>query len=243
MEKTQANKLLKVLIEEKKAGLKGGIYHKTQVIFAYNSNHIEGSTLTEEQTRYIYETNTLGMQDSAINVDDIIETANHFRCFDYILDNVSAPLSEELIKQLHFILKTATSDSRKDWFNVGEYKKLPNEVGGKETTSPKNVQKELQKLLENYNKKPQKTFEDIVEFHQAFESIHPFQDGNGRVGRLVAFKECLANDIVPFVITEHLRYYYYRGLKEWENEKGFLIDTCLSGQDYYKKFVEYFLTD
>ena len=234
------NPLLNVLKEQKDMKLKGGIYHKTQIELTYNSNHIEGSKLTEDQTRFIFETNTIGVTNETINIDDVIETSNHFKCIDYIIDNAKKPLTEALIKELHFILKTGTSDSRKDWFNVGAYKKLPNEVGGQETCKPENVASEMKTLLEKYNIKQNKSLEDIVEFHQKFEKIHPFQDGNGRVGRLIMFKECLANNIVPFIIDEDLKFYYYRGLREWNNEHGFLIDTCLSAQDKYKQWLEYF---
>ena len=232
--------LLKILKEQKEIKLNGGIYHKTQIELTYNSNHIEGSTLTHDQTRYIFETNTIGIQNSAVNVDDIVETANHFKCFDYILDNAKKPLSESMIKELHFILKNGTSDSRKEWFNVGNYKKLPNEVGGQETCQPEMVKEKMKKLLANYNVIKEKTFEQILDFHKNFESIHPFQDGNGRVGRLLMFKECLANNIVPFIIDEEHKLFYYRGLKEWDNEKGYLIDTCLSCQDKYKLWLDYF---
>lgn len=232
--------LLNVLREQKQMRLSGGIYHKTQIELTYNSNHIEGSTLTHAQTRYIFETNTIGVQDSAVNVDDVVETANHFKCVDYIIDNALNPISEAMIKKLHFILKNGTSDSRKDWFNVGDYKKLPNEVGGETTCSPEDVRVEIKSLLSNYNAIKQKSLEQILQFHKEFESIHPFQDGNGRVGRLLMFKECLANNIVPFIIDEAHKLYYYRGLKEWNNEKGYLIDTCLSCQDKYKTWLDYF---
>lgn len=234
------NKLLNVLKEQKDSGLRGGIYHKTQIEFTYNSNHIEGSTLTHEQTRYIFETNTIGAENSAFNVDDVVETANHFKCVDYIIDNAKKPLSESMIKELHFILKNGTSDSRKNWFNVGEYKKLPNEVGGNETCPPENVKTEMKKLLSAYNGGERKTLDEILEFHKKFESIHPFQDGNGRIGRLIMFKECLMNDVVPFIIDEEHKWYYYRGLKEWDKEKGYLTDTCLSCQDKYKEWLMYF---
>jgi len=237
------NLLLNILREQKEMSLKGGIYHKTQIELTYNSNHIEGSKLSEDQTRYIFETNTVGISNESISVDDVIETSNHFKCFDYILDNANKPLTESLIKQLHLILKSGTSDSRKSWFNVGEYKKVPNEVGGKDTTLPENVKTEMSILLKTYNDKEQKSFQDIIDFHKKFESIHPFQDGNGRVGRLIIFKECLANNIVPFIIDDSLKFYYYRGLKEWENERGFLIDTCLTAQDRYKKILDYFKID
>lgn len=234
------NLLLNVLKEEKDMRLKGGIYNKIQVELAFNSNHIEGSTLTHEQTRFIFETNTIGISDNNVNVDDIIETTNHFKCVDFIIDNAKKTLNEDIIKMLHFILKSGTTDSNKQWFNVGDYKKLANEVGGMDTTNPKLVKNEIQKLLSYYNNKTNKTIEDIIEFHQKFESIHPFQDGNGRVGRLIMFKECLNNNIVPFIIDEAHKYYYYRGLKEWNNEKGFLIDTCLSCQDKFLTYLNYF---
>lgn len=233
------NFLLNILKEEKDMKLKGGIYHKTQIALTYNSNHIEGSTLTEDQTRMIFETNTIGEANS-INVDDIVETNNHFKCFDMIIDNAKKPLTEKLIKELHYKLKSGTSDDRISWFNVGEYKKLPNEVGGNETCPPNKVASEVKKLLTKYNSIEKKTIEDIIEFHKDFESIHPFQDGNGRVGRLIMFKECLANNIVPFIIEDEFKFYYYRGLKEWKYERGYLIDTCLAAQDKYKKWLEYF---
>ena len=235
-----SNVLLNVLKEQKDVKLSGGIYHKTQIELTYNSNHIEGSTLTHDQTRYIFETNTIGIEKGVINVDDVVETANHFKCVDYIIDNALKPLSESIIKELHFILKNGTSDSRKNWFNVGEYKKLPNEVGGEQTCKPENVKKEMKKLLATYNDIQPKSFEQVLEFHKNFESIHPFQDGNGRIGRLIMFKECLANNIVPFIIDEEHKLFYYRGLKEWDNERGYLIDMCLSCQDKYKLWLDYF---
>ncbi len=236
----KASPLLKALREQKDAKIKGGIYHRTQIDLTYNSNHIEGSRLTHDQTRYIFETNTIGVTDESINVDDIIETTNHFRCIDMIIDRCEERLSEAFIKELHLVLKTGTSDSKKSWFKVGDYKRFPNEVGGNETCAPENVHKEIKRLLTEYNAKKQKTFEDILDFHQRFESIHPFQDGNGRVGRLVMFKECLANGFVPFIITEELKMYYYRGLGEWKNLKGYLTDTCLAAQDHYKALLDYF---
>lgn len=220
--------------------MKGGIYHRTQIDLTYNSNHIEGSKLTHDQTRYIFETNTIGVEGESIRVDDIIETVNHFRCIDLIIDRAEENLTESLIKELHGILKSGTSDSRKDWFAVGDYKRLPNEVGGIDTTTPENVQKEMKVLLAGYNSKKVKSLEDIIELHQRFESIHPFQDGNGRVGRLIMFKECLANGHVPFIITEDLKFFYYRGLKEWNNVRGYLIDTCLTAQDNFKALLDYF---
>lgn len=237
------NALLKCLIEQQEVKLKSGIYHKTQVELAYNSNHIEGSKLTEEQTRFIFETNTVGVTDRAINVDDVIESTNHFRCFDYIVANAKKPLTEAMIKKMHQMLKSGTSQERKDWFKVGDYKKLPNEIGGQHTTPPENVQEEMRALLGEYNLKKGKTIEDVIDFHQRFEKIHPFQDGNGRVGRLIMFKECLASNIVPFIITDDLKMYYYRGLREWENERGFLLDTCLTAQDRYKAKLDYFKID
>lgn len=234
-----SNTLLDILKAEKKAKLHGGIYHRVQVDLTYNSNHIEGSRLTHDQTRYIYETNTIGIVDEAVRVDDIIETTNHFRCIDFIIDKANASLSETVIKQLHYLLKSGTSDSRKDWFAVGEYKKLPNEVGGMDTTMPEDVSKEIKSLLTWYNALENVTFEDIIEFHVRFEKIHPFQDGNGRVGRLIMFKECLKNNIVPFIIDENHKLFYYRGLKEWTRERGYLVDTCLSAQDIFKTRLDY----
>ncbi len=234
------NPLLYMLKEQKNSKLKGGIYHKTQILLTYNSNHIEGSKLSEEQTRYIFETNTLGKTNEDINIDDIIETSNHFKCIDYIIDNAENKITENMIKKLHYMLKNGTSDSNKDWFNVGEYKKLPNEVGGKTTCLPEKVHEEMSKLLDNYNKLENKQLNDIIEFHYKFETTHPFQDGNGRIGRLIMFKECLANNIVPFIINDELKLFYYRGLSEWNNEKGYLIDTILAAQNYYKKYLDYF---
>ena len=232
--------LLVVLRQEKGARLKGGIYHKTQIDLTYNSNHIEGSRLTHDQTRYIFETNTIGVVGESIRVDDIIETTNHFRCIDLIIDRAEERLTENLIKELHLILKSGTSDSRKDWFTVGDYKRLPNEVGGCETTAPEDVHREIKALLKEYNSKKRKSFDDIIDLHQRFEAIHPFQDGNGRVGRLVMFKECLANGYVPFIITDELKMFYYRGLREWPHIKEYLRDTCLTAQDNYKSVLDYF---
>lgn len=232
--------LLERLRAEKKASVKGGIYHKIQIELTYNSNHIEGSKLTHDQTRYIFETNTIGAENDALNVDDIIETANHFKCIDMVIDNATYRLTEKFIKELHFTLKSGTSDSRKDWFNVGEYKKLPNEVGGKETAKPEDTANKIKTILKDYNQKDEHTLEEIIDFHYRFEIIHPFQDGNGRVGRLIMFKECLKNNIVPFIIDEDLKMFYYRGLSEWNNEKGYLMDTCLSAQDKFKKYLDYF---
>ena len=232
--------LLDVLKEQKVSKYSGGIYHKTQINLTYNSNHIEGSCLSHDQTRYIFETNTIGLENEVLNVDDILETANHFRCIDMIIDHAKDVLSEKFIKELHFVLKNGTSDSRKEWFVVGDYKKIPNEVGGMNTTLPEEVAQRMKELLKEYNDKKEKSFEDILDFHVKFERIHPFQDGNGRVGRLILFKECLKYNIVPFIIDDHLKMFYYRGLKEWDYEKGYLIDTCLSAQDKYKADLDYF---
>jgi len=232
--------LLEVLQEEKMSRVSGGIYHKVQIELTYNSNHIEGSRLTHDQTRYIFETNTIGVQNGAINVDDLVETANHFQCIDYVLETAKKPISETMIKELHRILKNGTSDSRKVWFAVGDYKKFPNEVGGEKTVAPEDVESKIKKLISEYNAKKEKTLDDMLDFHYRFERIHPFQDGNGRVGRLILFKECLKNDIVPFVLDEELKPFYYRGLKEWENERGYLRDTCLAAQDKFKVWLDYF---
>lgn len=232
--------LLDRLREEKNSHTKGGIYHKIQIDLTYNSNHIEGSRLTHDQTRYIYETNTVGMEKGAVNVDDIVETANHFRCIDMVIESACRELNEKFIKELHRTLKGGTSDSRKDWFAVGDYKKIPNEVGGRETTLPEHVSEEMHALLDDYNSTKTKTLEEIIAFHVAFETIHPFQDGNGRVGRLILFKECLRNNIVPFIIDDEMKMFYYRGLHEWRNEKGYLIETCLAAQDKFKAMLDYF---
>lgn len=232
--------LLDVLRFEKKSAVKGGIYHKIQIELTYNSNHIEGSKLTHDQTRYIYETNTIGVDNDIVNVDDIVETMNHFRCIDMVIENAPYQLSEAFIKSLHYTLKNGTSDSRKDWFVVGDYKKLPNEVGGRITAEPEEVAEKMHKMLESYNAVKEKTIEEIIAFHYEFESIHPFQDGNGRVGRLILFKECLRNQITPFIIDEKHKLFYYRGLHEWKNQKGYLIDTCLSAQDTFKAYLDYF---
>lgn len=232
--------LLAMLREQKTARLKGGIYHRTQIDLTYNSNHIEGSRLTHDQTRYIFETNTIGIADAAVNVDDIVETANHFRCIDYIIDHAEEPVTESLVKQLHLLLKTGTSDSRKDWFAVGDYKRLANEVGGLETCPPKEVHQQMKALIHTYHRNKRKSLKDILDFHVRFEQIHPFQDGNGRIGRLLMFKECLANGIVPFIITDELKMFYYRGLREWGRVDGFLMDTCLTAQDQYKVLLDYF---
>ena len=238
--KDQSLTLLDILQEEKRSQYSGGIYHKTQIDLTYNSNHIEGSRLTHDQTRYIFETNTIGVQDEALNIDDVIETVNHFRCIDLMIDRANEVLSEKFIKELHFTLKSGTSDSRKEWFAVRNYKKLPNEVGGMETTLPEEVADKMKNLLIEYRNKKEKTFDDILDFHVKFECIHPFQDGNGRVGRLIMFKECLKYNIVPFIIDESLKMYYYRGLKEWNKERGYLRDTCLTAQNQYKRYLDYF---
>ncbi len=237
------NILLNHLKEQKDMKLKGGIYHRTQIDFTFNSNRIEGSQLTQEQTRFIFETNTIGSSKESINVDDIIETSNHFRCIDLIIEKAKNKLTEGYIKELHFLLKSGTSDSRKDWFNVGNYKKLPNEVGGNETIPPNKVAAKIKELLFNYHSIEKKTFNDIIAFHHEFEIIHPFQDGNGRVGRLIMFKECLANNIVPFIINEELKLFYYRGLQEWNLVPEYLLETCLTAQDNYKTILNYFEID
>lgn len=231
--------LLEVLKAEKNARLHGGIYHKIQIELTYNSNHIEGSMLSHEQTRYIFETNTIGMND-IIKVDDIVETSNHFKCIDMVIDNAACILKENFIKQLHTVLKSGTSDSRKDWFVVGGYKKMPNEVGGQETCVPEQVSSKMKRLLSQYSTKKEHTFDELLDFHYQFESIHPFQDGNGRVGRLLLFKECLRNNIVPFIIDDKMKMFYYRGLHEWQSEKGYLRDTCLAAQDKFKQYLDYF---
>lgn len=232
--------LLEVLQAEKASRLSGGIYHKVQIDFTYNSNHMEGSRLTHDQTRYIFETNTIGVHETTLNVDDIVETANHFRCIDLIIDRAGSLINEALIKQLHAMLKNGTSDSRKDWFVVGDYKKLPNEVGGKVTALPKEVPAKMKELVAAYNAKKERTFDELLDFHYRFECLHPFQDGNGRIGRLLLFKECLRYNIVPFIIDEESKLFYYRGLKEWQNERGFLRDTCLAAQDKFKTYLDYF---
>lgn len=232
--------LLARLRLEKDAGIPGGIYHKVQIELTYNSNHIEGSRLTHDQTRYIFETNTIGISDETIKVDDIVETANHFKCIDQVIDMANFMLSESFVKQLHLLLKSGTSDSRKSWFAVGDYKRFENEVGGKETTKPSDVPKAMKKLLKEYNANKHKSLKEIIDFHYKFENIHPFQDGNGRVGRLIMFKECLRNGITPFIISDDIKQYYYRGLNEWKNEPGYLMDTCLTAQDRFKAYLDYF---
>lgn len=232
--------LLDILREQKEGKYSGGIYHRTQIDLTYNSNHMEGSRLTRNQTRYIFETNTVGVENEVLNVDDVIETVNHFHCIDLVIDHADDILSEKFIKKLHLTLKNGTSDSRKDWFAVGEYKKIPNEVGGMDTALPEEVADKMKTLLKEYNVIKEKTLEDILDFHVKFERIHPFQDGNGRVGRLIMFKECLKHNIVPFIIEDNQKLFYYRGLKEWDNEKGYLTDTCLTAQDKYKAYLNYF---
>src|SRR5574344_1956204 len=232
--------LLKSLREQKQMKLKGGIYHRIQIDLTYNSNHIEGSKLTKEQTRFIFETNTIGVTDDAVNVDDIIETTNHFRCIDYIIDHETNELTEAFIKQLHYLLKSSTSDAAKDWFAVGDYKRLPNEVGGTQTCPPEKVHSQLKELLSSYKSQKEPSFEDLLDLHVCFERIHPFQDGNGRVGRLILFKECLKHSVVPFIITEELKMFYYRGLHQWGKINGYLTDTCLSSQDNFKELMAYF---
>ena len=234
------NNLLAFLKREKESSLKGGVYHKIQIDLTYNSNHIEGSRLSHDQTRFIFETKTLGITDDAVKVDDIVETVNHFRCIDLAIEGANTKLSESFIKQLHYILKTGTTDAMKSWFKVGDYKMIENEVGGSETVRSEDVATEMKALLADYNSKSEITFDDILNFHVRFESIHPFQDGNGRVGRLIMFKECLKHNIVPFIITEELKMFYNRGIKEWKNERGYLRDTCLTGQDAMKISLDYF---
>ena len=241
-EKENKNYLLERLREEKKHGIKGGIYHKLQIDLTYNSNHMEGSELTHDQTRYIFETRTIGIDNAkeSVKVDDIVETINHFSMIDRVIDFANYELSETFIKELHKILKTGTSDSRLSWFAVGNYKRRANAVGDIETTAPRLVPQEMKKLVDDYNKKGTHTLEEIIEFHVKFERIHPFQEGNGRVGRMIAFKECLKNNIVPFIILDSKKMFYYRGLKNWNKEHGWLIDTCLDGQDTVKSYLDYF---
>jgi Fic family protein len=235
----QKSPLLIAMTEQMEMRMKGGIYHKTQIDLTYNSNNIEGSRLSHEQTRYIFETNTIGVTQEAVNVNDIVETVNHFRCIDLVIEHATDELSVDFIKELHKVLKTGTSDSRKDWFAIGDYKRLPNEVGGEETCPPEQVAERMEEMLADYlNSKRQ--FEDILDLHVRFERIHPFQDGNGRVGRLIMFKECLCSGIVPFIITDELKMFYYRGLSEWGHVNGYLTDTCLTAQDQYKTSLDYF---
>lgn len=232
--------LSEILSAEMKAKLSGGIYHKVQIELTYNSNHIEGSQLTHDQTRFIFETNTIGFGDGAVRVDDIVETANHFKCVDLIIENAHRPITETFIKELHRTLKNGTTDARQAWFAVGEYKKLPNTVGDMFTASPDEVKGRMKELLLAYNSAKEKTFDDLLDFHYRFECIHPFQDGNGRIGRLLLFQECLKYNIVPFIIDERLKLFYYRGLKEWPNERGYLRDTCLAAQDKFKAYLDDF---
>lgn len=238
--KNEPETLLDVLRIEKASGTKGGIYHKVQIELTYNSNHMEGSRLTHDQTRYIYETNTIGVEAGTVNVDDIVETANHFKCIDLIIENAKKSITETFIKELHRTLKSGTTDARQDWFAVGDYKRLPNTVGDMFTAQPEEVVEKMKELLFEYNAKKEKTFDDLLDFHYKFECIHPFQDGNGRIGRLLLFKECLKYNIVPFIIDEELKLFYYRGLKEWQSERGYLRDTCLMAQDKFKLYLDYF---
>lgn len=235
-----ANTLLNILKAEQSSKQHGSIYHKIQIDLTYNSNHIEGSQLTHDQTRYIFETNTIGMEDNTVKVDDIVETANHFKCIDMIIENANYKPSEHFLKELHGVLKNGTSDSRKAWFAVGDYKRQPNEVGVHATTSPEQVAAKMKTLLSKYNRKNKHTFEELLDFHYQFESIHPFQDGNGRIGRLILFKECLRNNIVPFIITDKIKMFYYKGLNEWPKNHERLIDTCLAAQDQMKAVLDYF---
>lgn len=238
--KNRPQTLLEILQLEKKCKLSGGIYHQIQIDFTYHSNHMEGSCLSHEQTRFIFETNTIDVEGKVVKVDDIIETINHFRCIDMIIDQANKPITETFIKELHQILKQGTNDARFDWFAIGEYKKVPNIVGNMETTPPKEVPIQMKKLLVEYQNKKDKTLDDLLDFHVRFEQIHPFQDGNGRVGRLLLFKECLKYKIVPFIINDKRKLYYYRGLKNWHDERGYLSDTCLDAQDEFKKHLDYF---
>ena len=233
------NPVLQVLRDEKKAGISGGLYHELQIRMTYNSNHMEGSRLTEDQTRMIFETRTIDT-DEGIPVDDILETVHHFRAVDYVIDVAEDELTEEMIKHLHYLLKHDTRDAALPWFAVGDYKKRANVVGGRETTKPKDVTARMRDLIAEYNAKPEITFEDIVAFHVRFEQIHPFQDGNGRVGRLIAFKECLHHGIVPFIIEDRKKAFYYRGLAQWNQERGYLLDTCLDGQDVFTRLLDTF---
>lgn len=237
---TEHSPLLVALREQMESKMRGGIYHRTQIDLTYNSNHIEGSRLSKEQTRYIYETNTIGITDEAVSVDDIIETTNHFRCIDFVIEHAEEPLTEEMIKRLHALLKAGTSDADRPWFAVGEYKRLPNEVGGKETAAPEDVPAAMRALLQEYTGKRRVSLEEILDFHYRMEMTHPFQDGNGRIGRLIIFKGCLAHHIVPFIITEELKMYYHRGLDRWEEVRGYLLDTCLTAQDRYRAILDYF---
>ena len=238
-----AKKIKNALIRQKENNLSGNLYYKTQIDFAYNTNHIEGSTITPDETESIYETGTiLTSEDKVIVIKDITETKNHFTLFKYMLDTINEPLSEDMIKKYHFILKNGTvDDSDREWFNVGEYKKLKNFVGNIETSLPSDVPLDMKNLISWYNDIKNKTILDIIEFHVRFEKIHPFQDGNGRVGRMIMFRECLYNNIVPFYIEDRNKSFYIRGLKEYQNnnEKNYLIDTCLNSQDNYEKMAIY----
>lgn len=234
------NSLLEALLAEKRAKLSGGIYHKVQIELTYNSNHIEGSRLTHDQTRHIFETNTIGLDGGTVRVDDIVETVNHFKSVDMVIEGAKRPITQTFIKQLHRTLKSGTTDARKDWFAAGEYKRLPNTVGDMFTAQPEEVEGKMKGLLSEYNDSGEKSFDDLLDFHYKFECIHPFQDGNGRIGRLLLFKECLKHDIVPFIIDEELKLFYYRGLKEWTNERGYLRDTCLMAQDKFRLYLDYF---
>ena len=238
---TAAPRTLKAVLRDEKAhAITGGIYHKIQIEFTYNSNHMEGSRLTHDETRYIYETNTIGIENKQFNVDDIVETVNHFRCIDYIIENSDKTITEKMLKELHLLLKTGTSDSRQSWFAVGDYKKLPNEVSDLKTTSPEDVHDKIKELLNAYKGQDVQSFDTLLDFHVQLERIHPFQDGNGRIGRLILFKECLKHEVVPFIITDEVKMFYYRGLSEWNTEKGYLRDTCLTAQDAMKKYLDYF---
>ena len=238
--KKKVSPLLAALREQKESKLKGGIYHRVQIDLTYNSNHIEGSRLTKEQTRYIFETNTIGITTENTRIDDIMETVNHFRCIDYVIDHASDKITETHIKQLHLILKTNTSDSQKPWFAMGDYKRLANAVGEEETAQPEEVHKKMKALLATYHAIKKIQFDDILDFHVKFEHIHPFQDGNGRVGRLVMFWQCLQSNIVPFIITDDLRLFYYRGIQNWGKINGYLRDTCLTAQDNFKDILDYY---
>ena len=237
MREVSDNRILQVLREEKEMKLSGGLYHELQVRMTYNSNHIEGSRLSEDQTRLIFETNTIDACEG-VPVDDILETVHHFRAIDYVIDTAEEALTEEIIKHLHFIIKHDTKDSTMNWFAVGDYKKRANVVGGRDTAKPSEVHARMKELLEEYNTKKNVTVEDIIALHAEFEHIHPFQDGNGRVGRLIALKECLRHNVIPFIIEDSKKNFYYRGLKEWRNEKGWLTDTCLDGQDTFVRLLD-----
>ena len=236
----QPHTLLEILRDEMRSNRKGGIYHKVQIELTYNSNHMEGSKLTHDQTRYIFETNTIGLEKEVVNVDDIVETVNHFRCIDYVIAHARQPLGEAFIKEVHKILKSGTADCRKEWFAVGCYKRLPNEVGGNVTAAPDEVSDRMKQLLAKYTARDTVTLDDIIAFHCDFEAIHPFQDGNGRVGRLIMLKECLKNGIVPFIIKDEMKLFYYRGLQNWQQERGWLTDTILTAQDQFKAYLDYF---